>query len=58
MQYSDAEIFCMQLLTYLVSQQGYQIVTLRQKDHHDYWLTNPSHPKYPVICLNPNPMTN
>ena len=55
MIYSDSDIYCIQLLTYFVTQQNYQMVTLRQTTKNDYWLTNPENKEYPILRLSNEP---
>lgn len=52
LEYRDCDVYGMQLLTFLVTHQNYQIVTLRQNQPNEYWLTNPANKKYPVIRLS------
>lgn len=57
LEYRDCDVNGMQLLTFLVTHQNYQIVTLRQNQANDYWLANPANKKYPVIRLSSEPCT-
>lgn len=45
------DIYAYQLLHYFVTQQGYQIVTIKQQ-REDIWLMNPHHQTYPIIRLS------
>lgn len=52
LEYRDCDVNGMQLLTFLVTHKNYQIVTLRQSQANEYWLTNPANKMYPVIRLS------
>lgn len=45
------DIYAFQLLHFLVTQHGYQIVTIKQQ-REDIWLMNPLHAAYPIIRLS------
>lgn len=52
LEYRDCDVNGMQLLTFLVTHQNYQIVTLKDNKANEYWLINPLNKKYPVIRLS------
>lgn len=51
MIYTDSDIYCLQLLTFFVTQCDYQIVTLRQTNKNDYWLANAKNEEYPILRI-------
>lgn len=51
LQYTKSDVYAYQLLHYFITRYQYQMVRI-QNQKKDFWLLNPAHAQYPVICIS------